>query len=60
MASAGVGDTVYFGPEAEFFIFDDVRFDTQMNKAFYYIDSTKAPTTPARNMRAAISATAPA
>ncbi|HEY1710588.1 MAG TPA: glutamine synthetase beta-grasp domain-containing protein, partial [Rhizomicrobium sp.] len=39
-ASAGVGDTVYFGPEAEFFIFDDVRFDTQMNKAFYYIDST--------------------
>src|ERR1700683_3167533 len=37
--SAGVGDTVYFGPEAEFFIFDDVRFDTQMNKCFYYIDS---------------------
>ena len=30
---AGVGDTAYFGPEAEFFIFDDVRFDTQMNKA---------------------------
>src|SRR6266567_840619 len=40
-ASAGVGDTVYFGPEAEFFIFDDVRFDTQMNKAFYYIDSAE-------------------
>jgi len=39
MQSAGVGDTVYFGPEAEFFLFDDVRFDTQMNKAFYYIDS---------------------
>jgi glutamine synthetase len=39
--SAGVGDTVYFGPEAEFFIFDDVRFDTQMNKGFYYIDSAE-------------------
>src|SRR6201986_4357878 len=38
-ASSGVGDTVYFGPEAEFFVFDDVRFDTQMNKGFYYIDS---------------------
>src|SRR5204863_332018 len=37
--SSGVGDTTYFGPEAEFFIFDDVRFDTQMNKGFYYIDS---------------------
>jgi glutamine synthetase len=39
--SSGVGDTTYFGPEAEFFIFDDVRFDTQMNKAFYYIDSVE-------------------
>ena len=37
----GVGDTVYFGPEAEFFIFDDVRFDTAMNKGFYYIDSAE-------------------
>ena len=41
MASAGVGDTAYFGPEAEFFLFDDVRFDVQMNKSFYYIDSAE-------------------
>lgn len=41
MASTGVGDTAYFGPEAEFFIFDDARFDTQMNKGFYYLDSTE-------------------
>src|SRR5689334_13472981 len=37
--SSGVGDTTYFGPEAEFFIFDDVRFDVGMNKGFYAIDS---------------------
>jgi glutamine synthetase len=39
--SSGVGDTTYFGPEAEFFIFDDVRFDTQMNKGYYYVDSAE-------------------
>jgi len=39
LASSGVGDTAYFGPEAEFFIFDDVRFETGINKGFYYIDS---------------------
>jgi len=41
--TSGVGDTAYFGPEAEFFVFDSVRFDTGMNKAFYYIDSTEGP-----------------
>ncbi|MEY4966270.1 MAG: type glutamate--ammonia ligase, partial [Pseudomonadota bacterium] len=37
--SSGVGDTTYFGPEAEFFIFDDVRFEVGMNKGYYYVDS---------------------
>ena len=37
--SSGVGDTTYFGPEAEFFIFDDVRFGVEMNKGFYFLDS---------------------
>ena len=35
----GIADTVYFGPEAEFYIFDDVRFETEPNEGYYYIDS---------------------
>ena len=37
--ASGVGDTTYFGPEAEFFVFDDVRFDVTMNKSFVFLDS---------------------
>ncbi len=43
MDSAGIGDTAYFGPEAEFFIFDDVRFEASMNRSFYEIDSDEGP-----------------
>ncbi len=41
LASSGLGDTAYFGPEAEFFLFDDVRFDTTMNSGYYYVDSVE-------------------
>ncbi|SDH69364.1 type I glutamate--ammonia ligase [Roseospirillum parvum] len=43
MASAGIGDTAYFGPEAEFFVFDDVRWNISMNKVGYEIDSEEGP-----------------
>ncbi len=39
LAGSGVADTVYFGPEAEFYVFDDVRFETKQNAGYYYIDS---------------------
>lgn len=35
----GIGDTVFIGPEPEFFIFDDIRFHSSRNEAFYAIDS---------------------
>ncbi len=41
VASSGVGDTVYIGPEAEFFIFDDIRFESSQYGAFYEIDSVE-------------------
>lgn len=37
--STGLADTVYFGPEAEFFVFDDVRFDSTQNSSYYFVDS---------------------
>jgi glutamine synthetase len=42
LKSTGLADTAYFGPEAEFFIFDDIRYDQQQNGAFYQIDSDEA------------------
>jgi glutamine synthetase len=41
--SAGVGDTVFFGPEAEFFIFDDVRWSVAPNSTGYSYDSIELP-----------------
>jgi glutamine synthetase len=42
LKSSGIGDTAYFGPEAEFFLFDDVRFSVEMNKVAYQIDAQDA------------------
>jgi glutamine synthetase len=39
MKSTGVADIAYFGPELEFFVFDNVRFDQAQNYGFYYLDS---------------------
>ncbi|MDF1564403.1 MAG: type I glutamate--ammonia ligase [Deltaproteobacteria bacterium] len=41
LISTGIADTAYFGPEAEFFIFDDVKFDLGPNFAFYEVDSNE-------------------
>jgi len=39
--SQGLADTAFFGPEAEFFIFDDVRFDQNENSGYYFVDSVE-------------------
>ena len=48
VASTGIGDTVYVGPEAEFFMFDDVRFETGYNKSGFEIDDIELPTNTGR------------
>ncbi len=42
LSSTGIADTAYFGPENEFFVFDDVKFGSEMKGAFYAIDSVEA------------------
>ncbi len=44
MKSTGVGDAIYFGPEAEFFIFDDVRFSSDPYNTGFQLDGTELPT----------------
>jgi glutamine synthetase len=39
LKSTGIADTAYIGPEAEFFIFDDVRFDQRSHEGYYHVDS---------------------
>lgn len=41
LKSTGIGDTAFIGPEAEFFIFDNIRFESATNRAFYEIDSVE-------------------
>lgn len=39
LASTGIADTAYFGPEAEFFIFDEVQYSSSPNSSYYFVDS---------------------
>jgi glutamine synthetase len=39
LKSTGIADTAFFAPEAEFYVFDDVRFETKQNESYYHIDS---------------------
>jgi glutamine synthetase len=41
LKSTGIGDTAYIGPELEFFIFDDVRYDQTANSGYYFVDSVE-------------------
>jgi len=41
LKSLGIADTSYFGPEAEFFIFDDIRFDQNEHEGYFFIDSVE-------------------
>lgn len=50
LASTGIGDTAYFGPEAEFFVFDDVRFNVSMNNCSYEFSSDEGPYVTGRIM----------
>ncbi|WP_375427184.1 type I glutamate--ammonia ligase [uncultured Sphingomonas sp.] len=48
LLATGVGDTVYVGPEAEFFMFDDVRFENSYATSYYKIDDIELPTNTGR------------
>ncbi len=41
LRSTGIADTAFIGPEPEFFVFDDVRFDQTPNSAFFFVDSVE-------------------
>lgn len=43
LAASGIGDTAFFGPEAEFFVFDDVRWSVKQNDTGYILDSEEGP-----------------
>jgi len=41
LKASGLADVAYFGPEAEFFVFDDIRFDSTENSCYYFVDSAE-------------------
>jgi len=49
LKKSGVGDTAYFGPEPEFFVFDDVKYNNDMNKTGFEIDSIEGPYNTGKN-----------
>lgn len=49
LKSSGIADVAYFGPEAEFFIFDDIRFDQNEHEGYYHIDSVEGRWNTGRN-----------
>ncbi len=50
MKNSGIGDTAFFGAEAEFFIFDNVRFDQNQHSGFYFIDADEGRWNSGREM----------
>src|SRR5207244_343843 len=48
LKSTGVGDVAYFGPEPEFFVFDEVRYEQNQHTGFYLIDSAEGQWNTAR------------
>src|SRR5688500_9870165 len=48
LKTTGIGDTVYVGPEAEFFMFDDVRFEDGYNSSYFRIDDIELPANTGR------------
>jgi glutamine synthetase len=50
LTQTGIGDTAYFGPEAEFFVFDSVRYKSTMQGSMYEIDSEEGPYVSDRDM----------
>ena len=51
LASTGIADTAFFAPEAEFFIFDDVRYEYKNNSSMHFIDSSEAAWNSGRDER---------
>jgi glutamine synthetase len=49
LASTGIADTAFFAPEAEFYIFDDVRYEVKQNSSFYSVDSEEGAWNTGRN-----------
>jgi glutamine synthetase len=54
LKTTGIGDTIYFGPEPEYFVFDDVKISNSMNKVSFEIDSSEVLTIQIKNMKMAI------